>query len=293
MAEPLDSAGCALSSVFFASAGNASPGQKGTGKKGTGLLSVAGEFRVEGTVEEARKELIGILKSYWLDLLPPPLNAPLIVDVDVDELTIPGDDDIRQPLLVIGEVSAAEAATLAALIVPMPVLNQWKIKNKFTFRSLTAEELAPAFEYLRNNVPGDDPNTSVGYLNPWLVGGKSNRIDPESAVMPVRECAVMWIHAGAQWNDPNIESQALAFVDGLWRALEFNPDSKTALYGCTDIQLGSQLTNPPDFSYLQAYWSSPQYDFVDLLIGVKNKYDPCDLFKFAQSIPLTLDRPEE
>ena len=226
----------ALSSVFFASAGKASPG------KGTGLLSVAGEFRVEGcTVEEARKELIGILKSYWLDLLPPPLNAPLIVDVDHDELTIPGDDDIRQPLLVIGEVSAAEAATLAALIVPMPVLNQWKIKNKFTFRSLTAEELAPAFEYLRNNVPGGDPATSAGYLNPWLVGGKSNRIDPESAVMPVRECAVMWIHAGAQWSDQAVESQALAFVDGLWKALEFDPDSKTALYGCSDIQLGSHL----------------------------------------------------
>jgi hypothetical protein len=58
-------------------------------------------------------------------------------------------------------MSPAEAATLAALIVPMPVLNQWKIKNKFTFRSLTAEELAPAFEYLRNNVPGDDPTTSA------------------------------------------------------------------------------------------------------------------------------------
>jgi hypothetical protein len=135
-------------------------------------------------------------------------------------------------------------------------------------------------------VPGDDPTTSAGYLNPWLVGGKSNRIDPESAVMPARERTVMWIHAGAQWSDPNIESQALAFVDGLWKTLEFNPDCSTALYGCSDIQLGSQLTNPPDYSNLQAYWSSPEHDFVDLLIGIKNKYDPCDLFKFAQSIPL-------
>jgi Berberine and berberine like len=67
-------------------------------------------------------------------------------------------------------------------------------------------------------------------------------------------------------------------------------DSATALYGCSDIQLGSQLTTPPDFSYLQAYWSSRspkhEHDFVDFLIGVKNKYDRCDLFKFAQSIPL-------
>lgn len=57
---------------------------------------------------------------------------------------------------------------------------------------------------------------------------------------------------------------------------------------CSDIQLGSQLTNPPDFRYLQAYWSSPTHDFVPFLIGVKNKYDPDDLFKFAQSIPRKL-----
>lgn len=266
----LSTAPDALSSVFVAIAGT----------EGMGLLSVSGEFRVEcdsdsdwdEAVQKAECELREILQSQWLDLLPPPLN---------------------QAPILIAATSPAEAATLAALIVPMPIWNQWKIKNKFTFRTLTAEELAPVFDYLRNNVPGDDPTTGVGYLSPWLVGGKSNRIDPESAVMPVRECAVMWIHAGAQWNDPAVESQALAFVDGLWKALEFNPDCSTALYGCSDIQLGSQLTHPPDYSYLQAYWSSPQHDFVDFLIGVKNKYDSCDLFKFAQSIPLTLDGPEE
>jgi hypothetical protein len=39
---------------------------------------------------------------------------------------------------------------------------------------------------------------------------------------------------------------------------------------------------------LQAYWSSPSHDFVPFLIGVKNKYDPCDVFQFAQSVPLPL-----
>jgi Berberine and berberine like len=37
-----------------------------------------------------------------------------------------------------------------------------------------------------------------------------------------------------------------------------------------------------------AYWSSSTHDFVPFLIGVKNKYDPSDLFKFAQSVPLAL-----
>ncbi len=75
----------------------------------------------------------------------------------------------------------------------------------------------------------------------------------------------------AQWNDPTVESQALAWVDGLWKALEVHPDSSTALYGCSVIQLGSQLTTPPDFRYLQAYWSSPTWsrpthDFVPFLM---------------------------
>lgn len=36
------------------------------------------------------------------------------------------------------------------------------------------------------------------------------------------------------------------------------------------------------------YWSSPSHDFVPFLVGVKNKYDPTDLFQFAQSIPLAV-----
>jgi hypothetical protein len=49
--------------------------------------------------------------------------------------------------------------------------------------------------------------------------------------------------------------------------------------------IGRSSANP---AYVHAYWSSPTHNFVPFLIGVKNKYDRCDLFKFAQSIPLSL-----
>jgi hypothetical protein len=120
------------------------------------------------------------------------------------------------------------------------------------------------------------------------MGGQSNRIDPNSAVVPAREGAVLWVHAGAVWNDESVESQALAFVDALWPILDSALQSATAMYGVPDLQLGSQLTTPPNLGYVNAYWSSPTHNFVPFLIGVKQKYDPTDVFKFAQSIPLAL-----
>jgi Berberine and berberine like len=259
-----------------------------------GLLIINGELRVEdGNVPAAREKLIGILQTHWFDLLPAPLRAPLVVDID--ELTIvegrvrrPPGDDSRRPLLATIELTTIEAANTIAMQVPMPTFNQWKLKSKYTFRSLTAAELQPVFEYMQTHAPADDPTKAAGFLNPLLMGGQSNRIDPDSAAVPAREGTVLWVHAGALWNDESVAAQALAFVDGLWAVLDQAVQSSTAMYGCPDLQLGSQLTTPPNLGYTHAYWSSPAHDFVPFLIGVKNKYDPHDLFKFAQSIPLAL-----
>jgi len=47
---------------------------------------------------------------------------------------------------------------------------------------------------------------------------------------------------------------------------------KTAQYGVSDLQPGSQLTTPPDHNYLTAYWSSPTLDFVNFLIAERIHY---------------------
>jgi hypothetical protein len=107
-------------------------------------------------------------------------------------------------------------------------------------------------------------------------------------VVPVREGGVTWFHGGAVWNEQSLEAQALAFVDALFAVLNPILQSQTAQYGVPDLQLGSQLTDLPNFNYVQAFWSSPTLNFVPFLIGVKQKYDPQDLLRFAQSVPVSI-----
>jgi len=246
----------ALSSIVAATASS----------NGQSLLLINGEFRVEsGTVAAARDTLTTVLRTQWLDRLPVPLN---------------------QAPIVIQEMTTLEAATTVALEVPQPVFNQWKLKSNFVFRQLTAAEFQPIVQFLRTHAPSDDPTTGAGFLNLLLMGGASNRIDPNSAVIPAREGTVTWFHAGALWNDQSLEPQSIAFTDALWAVMTPILQSQTAQYGVPDRQLGSQLSNPPDLRYVRAYWASPTHDFVPFLTAVKRRYDPLDVFKFAQSVPL-------
>ena len=239
----------------------------GTSSPSEATFFINGEFRVDqGSVQAAKAQLTGVLQTQWLNLLPAPLNE---MPIEIEEFT------------------TVEAATALALEVPQPVFNQWKLKSNFVFQQLGAAALQPLIDFLRTRAPSDDPSKAIGALTILLLGGKANSIDPNSAVVPAREGAMTWFHGGALWNEQPLEPQSLAFVDELFTVLEPILQSQTAQYGVPDRQLGSQLTTPPDYSYLRAYWSSPSHDFVSFLINVKQRYDVQDVFRFAQSIPVT------
>jgi hypothetical protein len=241
------------------------------GAAGPTAFFIDGEFRVEsGSVEDAEARLGNILQTQWLGLLPPSLGE---TPIDIKVLT------------------AVEAATEVALQVPQPVYNQWKLKSNFVFKQLSKESLQPMVNFLLNNAPSNNPATGIGALTILLMAGKANRINPNNAVVPARKGSVTWIHGGALWNDQMLEKQSLEFVDRLFGVLGPILQSRTTQYGVRDLQLGSQLATPPNLNYLQAYWSSPTLNFVSFLIDVKHKYDPDDLFKFAQSIPVTSETP--
>ena len=234
---------------------------------GDGAVILNGEFRVEHgqDVAAAEAQLRHVLQTEFLDRLP---------------------ESLRDTPIVIEALSTLDAANAVAATVPMPFFDQWKLKSRFTFRSLTAVEWQPVFDFLQTHAPSNDPTKAQGFVNPIVLGGQSNRIDPNSAVVPAREGAVLWVHAGAVWNDEVVESDALSFVKGLWTALDSALRSSTAFYVCPDLELGSQLTSPPNRDYVNAYWKSPTHDFVPFLLGVKQKYDPTDVFKGAQTVPL-------
>src|SRR4029450_785358 len=144
----------------------------------------------------------------------------------------------------------------------------------FVFAPLSAPTLQPLIDFLLAHAPSDDPTKAIGALTILLMGGKSNSIDPNSAVVPARGGTVTWFHGGALWTEQPLETQSLAFVEALFVVLAPILQSQTAQYGVPDLQLGSQLTTPPDYRYLKAYWSGPTLDFVPFLIGVKQQYDP-------------------
>jgi FAD/FMN-containing dehydrogenase len=271
-----------LSSSIFAAVANPAP-----------LVSVHGWYRNETGDPDAPATLRGILDEHWLRHLPKDVD----VTVTIVDLAAPkGDDIIIDPdtldtIVRLQDTAARatfEAASVGTLLVPMPSFNRWKLKCSNTFRRLTEEELKPVFEYLiRRDELDPIGGNGVGYSSFWLLGGASNEIDPDSAVVPVREGAVMWIHYGAHWNGEEIEPAALQWIDDLADTLE-PLVSNTAWYGIADLQLGSQLAEPPDLGYVKAYWQSDTHDFVPLLLEVKNQYDPLDVFQFAQSIPLSM-----
>jgi hypothetical protein len=248
----------ALSSVANIAATAASSGMAG--------FFINGEFRAHANnLAAARRELEMVLRTQWLDHLPSPLDR---TPIEIEELT------------------TVEAATVVALEAPMPVFNQWKLKSNFVFRRLSAASLQPLVDFLLTNAPGDDPSKAVGAVNILLAGGRANRIDPRSAVAPARSGTTTWFHWGALWNEQPLEPPSLKFVDALSMVLRPILRSATGQYGVPDRQLGSQLATPPEFGYLKAYWSGPTLDFVPFLLSVKQRYDPQDLFRFAQSIPV-------
>ena len=248
-----------LSSVLAATA---SAGGAGS------LLSVNGEFWFDEHDHDPEGALLDALRTCFFAHLPEELR--------------PDDHEV-----LMQRMTPAEAATTAGLLVPMPFFSQWKLKSRSTFEMADAETLAPLFESL-TTPPVDDTSKCVGYHSFWILGGQSNRIDPLSAVVPVRQGAVMWVHSGAQWSDPSVEADALAWVEEMWDVVDDALDSDAAFYGIPELELGSQLTDPPGLGYLEAYWSSPQHDFVPFLLAVKARYDPTDVFQHAQSIPAPL-----
>lgn len=213
--------------------------------------------------KDAKKELIEILHKNWLDNIH---ITPLFFDIQ--------------------KLDLGAAHLRLGITVPQPTYDFWKLTSRFAFKPLTLDEWKDIFDFLKTSSVSSFID-GFGSLQVTLMGGKVNRIDASTSVMPAREGAVAWFHMGTLWRSQNlkVEQQSLGYFVSMVDVIQ-KYVSKNCMYNTPDTLFGSQLTTPPNYNYVKNYWMAGNNNFVQFLLETKKVVDPINLFKFSQSIPL-------
>lgn len=143
----------------------------------------------------------------------------------------------------------------------------FKAKSKFIFEPIkpnTIQGTVAFFESLKkDNTP---------YVCTFDFGAHGGKIKEEDTAFFPRNALALWglsIYWDIQTDEPDALARIRKFYDSVADQV-----SRYSYCNAVDYDLGE--------SYLEAYYGS----HVDRLISIKNKYDPDDLFRWQQSIPL-------
>lgn len=147
---------------------------------------------------------------------------------------------------------------------PFPFL---KYKSEMLFRPLTDAPVQLAIDFFEQI--NQEKRTWLVAFALGALGGKV--ADFHTAYFP-RE-AFAWWHQKIFWDKQKDDAAALAKLSAFYQSIQ--PYVSPFVYAnLVDYELGP--------TYLDAYYG----DHVDELIRIKNKYDPKNLFRWRQSIPL-------
>lgn len=105
------------------------------------------------------------------------------------------------------------------------------------------------------------------------LGGVNNTISPTETAF-VHRNLLGWLHINAQWSNEAEQPEKLAWITSFYD--ELNPYMTPQVY-----------QNAPDLDlvdYLQRYYG----ENLPRLVEIKKKYDPSNIFNYAQSIPTEL-----
>ncbi|MFG1783572.1 FAD-binding oxidoreductase [Rhodococcus oryzae] len=189
--------------------------------------------------------------------------SALLYDGSRRELT----DQLRS-LLTIGdpEVTVTEDAWPAVYGSvdrgPDDVPN-WKFYSHFVTRPFPDEAIDLVVRYMA------EPPSAPSNFFCSSFGGAVRHAPPGGSAFPHRD-ALFYCEPGAAWNDPELNSKALGWAAGFWRALR--PYSDGAYVN---------VPNAAASDWERDYYGPNR----DRLRQIKAAYDPENVFRFEQSVP--------
>lgn len=215
----------------------------------------------------------------WIAQLPDSINPVLSIGYSKGKLSISingikvGKDPFVEWVSAFKDlnprvtINTGSYLDLAPLWEDSPTTPFLKIKSFMAFTPVSDPAIALAIDYLQG-LQASQANFDVNFQFVAL-GGKYAQ--GNTSFFP-RE-AVEWWHLRASWDQQEQESAALLSLRTFYNSVA--PLVSNFCYtNDTDYDLGN--------SYLNAYYG----DHVNSLIQIKRKYDPHNIFHWAQSIPL-------
>jgi FAD/FMN-containing dehydrogenase len=143
----------------------------------------------------------------------------------------------------------------------------FKFANSFIKDSLQDEAIDIIDKYIRLA-------NEHSYMVIVNLGGINDEIKPDNTAF-VHRNMTGWFHINCQWDHQDEEEKNLKWINRFY--------AKLSPY--LDRQVYQNAPNINLDDYLQRYYGSN----LDRLIAIKQKYDPENVFNYAQSIPLKLE----
>ncbi|WP_037176180.1 FAD-binding oxidoreductase [Rhodococcus sp. UNC363MFTsu5.1] len=139
----------------------------------------------------------------------------------------------------------------------------WKFYSQFVTRPFPDEAIDLVVRFM------DDAPSAPSNFFCSSFGGAVRHAPPGGSAFPHRD-ALFYCEPGAAWNDPELNSRALGWAAGFWRALRPYCDGAYV-----------NVPNAPASDWERDYYGLNR----ERLRQVKAAYDPENVFRFEQSVP--------
>ena len=212
-----------------------------------------------------------------------PLSQPAPLDIDVIGLYWGPSADVEKLLAPVEHIQPAEARTVAQMGFPAARAflsattpeGTYQVKTGFVQGAMPAEGITTMLEWIAT-MPGVPSLAQESTAGLYCWGGKVNDLAPDATAFVHRnadflfKCEVLW----EPEDDPDLIVANLEWVEGYHTAMQ--PYLAGGAY--------QNFTDRSQDDWPRAYYGQN----LERLVEVKRTWDPDNLFRFEQSIPVNL-----